>query len=392
MRRAKTISRNSVGAIGTRSLPLSFLGLALIVTSVAFANPNPAHMPADWRGYALSRITPEFSWAEQALPAEPPKVLDRVGSDPVSDFALTLVQGEGFDIGLEIHARKLHGRPAGALGGELKPRLIDSVGSPFSGSAANTGISGHFGAAELGVAVVLVHQRYAAPALAGIEFVAGTPRAGIETLAETSQGAGVELRAAYPLSPSLDWNAGYRSRIGMDRFQFYRGIYGKPGDMDIPASAHLGLAWQMDPKTSLELAVDRVMYSEVEPFVSAALPRPVLALLGDATSPEFTWRDLDIYSLALRHDTQSAGSFTVRYSTREQPVPTSELLAGVLLDSAADYGVAFSWQRQVGLGVWRVVANYAPAEYVLGAPTSLYGNAPGDGRQVEFEALWSMPF
>jgi hypothetical protein len=396
MGRAKAVSLFLEGAIGFRSLPLSFLAgafLLLPTAQAATAAPSaPAELMQRWRGYALSRITPDYSWAERPAGARAPTVLDQSDISRAS-FSIALGHDTPYTLSVDLRSTGVGSRVRLLDDSDDTATLLRDRTSPLRGSLAHTGVNGRFGEDGLfGVSVVLAHQRFAAPTLDGYSFAASMPQVGAQALAETSHGAGVEVDVTDRLASHLNWYAGARSRISMDAFQNYRGIYGNPGDMDIPASMRLGFEWAPVADTRLRLGVDRIMYSEIQPFVSAALPRRLLAVLGDGTSPVFSWRDLDIYSVTLLHDLNANSRLSLRYSTRQQPLPTSELLSRLLMEQAADYALGLGYSRDAGPGQWRFVANYAPSEFVLGIPTSARADRSYDGRQLEFEALWTMPF
>lgn len=393
------------GAAARRSLPLSFLASALLfapVVTVAaspdIATVRPANGSGDlmqrWRGYALSRITPDFSWAGKTSPEHAaPTVLDRVEGSRVR-LAMSLRGHPELALTLSTQNLPLAAMPQlqSAQAADSSP-VLASLSTPFVGSATNTGLSRQFGKdGRLDLAVVLAHQRFAAISLDGHDYSATQPRSAALASAGASSGTGLELGARDALLAGLDWYAGYRSRINMDSFQNYRGIYGNPGDLDIPARMQVGLSWQVRRATWLDFGVERVKFSSIEPFVSTALPRRLLAVLGDGTSPEFSWRDLDIYSLTAGHDFGQNNRLSLRYSTGEQPRPTSPLLAKLLEEDAADYSLGLSFLHRSDDVQWRFMANYAPAEFVLGVPTSARRNRPGSARQLEFESTWSWSF
>ena len=393
MRRAEAVSLNLVGAVGHRSLPLSFVAgviLCLAWVNTAFAAPSSELMDR-WRGYALSRITPDFDWAERPT-APPPSVLDR---EEIGHARLSLALGHD-----SLHSVNMDLRPAnvgGAMhridGGDAASALLRQHSSPLVGSLAQTGLNGRFGShGSYGVSVVLANQRFATPMMDGFAFAAGDAYLAAQPPGSAVHGTGIEFSVSDRLLPALGWYAGARSRISMDAFQNYRGIYGNPGDMDLPAALRFGVEWSPLARTSLRFGVDRIRYSQIEPFISAALPRRMLAVLGDGMSPVFRWRDLDIYSVTLRHDIDASSHWDLRYSSRQQPLPTSLLLSRLLMEQAADHAFGMGYVRDAGVGQWRFAANYAPAEFVLGVPTGARANRPFDGRQFEFEALWVVPF
>jgi hypothetical protein len=82
----------------------------------------------------------------------------------------------------------------------------------------------------------------------------------------------------------------------------------------------------------------------------------------------------------------------LRYSTRQQPEPTSSLLSRALEDLYSDNNLGLAYVRQLGEGSSvRLAASYAGAEYFLG--NANYANRNGQGGdQVEVEAVWTIRF
>ena len=46
------------------------------------------------------------------------------------------------------------------------------------------------------------------------------------------------------VAPGMMLGAGFQSRIDMEEFAYYRGVYSSPADLDIPARASVDLAFQ----------------------------------------------------------------------------------------------------------------------------------------------------
>ena len=250
------------------------------------------------------------------------------------------------------------------------------------------GLSRDFNGGSLDVAAVFATQRYASWGLGEqiTRYVAPS------TIAEESS-AGTGLRLAFnsELAPGVSVDAGFQSRIDMDAFQQFRGVYSEPGDFDIPASANFGLVFNSGGKSSISVQIQRVLYSDINPFTTAALPDRFLSLLGDGGSPDFTWRDLTIYRVGWNWRQGELWDWQVQYSTRQQPEPTSELLSRALESEVADSNLSVGFSRRA----WdnarvHFAASYAPSDYYLGP--ALFGRASeeADNDLLEFEVklIW----
>ena len=159
-------------------------------------------------------------------------------------------------------------------------------------------------------------------------------------------------------------------------------------------SANAGLGYALAPQVKLDRGVGRVMYSQSAPLTSDALPTRFLVLLGSEVSPTFAWQNLSVYSLGVSWQDQASGVWSLHYSTREQPLPTSRLLQSVLAPYLSSHDVEFTFARAFGASSsLRLAATYAPTQFVLGVPTSSYIlRNDNSSNQIEYEALWITRF
>jgi long-chain fatty acid transport protein len=248
----------------------------------------------------------------------------------------------------------------------------------------------------LGVAAVIAYQRYSAASL-GLT-AASTPDQGhwlpgaFSPQAESGYGTGVRLVLRQEVVRGIAFDAGYQSRIDMEEFAAYRGVYSQPADLDIPARARVGLAFQASDKSWLNVSIERVMYSEISAFPSRNLPTRFLSMLGDSTSPSFDWEDLTVFSVGYTWSDGADQQWHVDLSTRTQPSPSSQLLSQTLEGELASNALVVGYSRRTGLRS-RLAFNaaYAPSEYAFGG--SVLGVTTEElDQQFELEAMWTLNF
>ena len=209
---------------------------------------------------------------------------------------------------------------------------------------------------------------------------------------ETGYGVGVNMSLRSEIARGLTLETGFQSRINMNEFANTRGVYSQPADLDIPARARLGLAFQTTEKSWLNVSVERVLYSEVGAFASRNLPRRFLSLLGDSTSPSFSWDDLTVYTIGYAWADNKGTSWHIDFSSRSQPSPSSSILSQAIDSDLAQNAVTVGFNRRTSMNSHlNVNAAYAPAEYAFG------GNVLGVvtdqlDQDFEFEALWILDF
>lgn len=374
------------------TLPLSFVASAQSTAGPsALAEHLAAPMPTRWRNYALSSISPVFAWAQTPDSSVPLITDDLVDSGSLA-FALGAI---GTDSSSMIVLSVARGNVDERVNVLAMPRLEPFAELPRIGLQRTVIAPSYLrkwgNEGSVGVTAVLAYQRFASLGL-GEVAMAGDAVVLPGLPGETSYGGGLRVDAGNRLGENLGWLVSYQSRVNMDAFNTYRGVYSDPGQFDIPASLSIGLSYALTPSVSFDVGAQRVMFSDVTPFTNPALPRRFLALLGTSASPQFAWQDLDVYSAGWTYRNAAWGALELRYSTRQQPQPTSALLRSALEADPADHSVALGYMRATGRHAHvHLQAVYSSAPYFLGVPSYRARNDTS-GSNVEFEALWAMRF
>jgi hypothetical protein len=384
------------------------VGIALATPLVAFAAASRGHASAGvdladvaasatlidaWRDYALASLRPDFSWASDGdEPIRAPSLFERGRSrllPPASHFNGSLI--ESTPLRVTMSSSRVSETPFYApSSGENLPNHAPGLQRYVVAPSVSQPL-GNFGA--ITVSAILAYQHFAEIAAIQPAFAAQFAGSGSTTTlrsSDTSSGSGMRIDYTGTLSPQITWQIGAQSRINMDAMNSYRGLYAEPGTFDIPGSANVSVGYTMTPNLRFDAGVERVMYSQVAPFTSKALPARLLADLSSSRSPEFTWQDLDVFSVVASWRSENIGDWAFRYSTREQPVPTSALLRSALPDpSQRNYELSYA-HAFGGNSRLRLSAAYAPTDFVVGLPLSY--TVANAGNQMQWEALWITTF
>ena len=372
----------------------------LVVTPLFCAiagSASASSMPEAWQAYAASKVAPQFSWTHAPQSAAPSALSTHYSaraadsSKPqavwswVADAQRTLVPWQGLAVQSE-----------GLLRGDLLRGELNATG--IASQVRGTRLAFQAGAdREFGITAVVARQHFATQGFGYGDWdgTSGQRYLGVGTnVYESSSGSGVRLDWAAPLDPAGDmrWNLAVQSRVEMDPFNAYRGVYAEPGDFDIPGSASLSFDRALGDAVGVRVEVQRVFYSDVDTFTSASLPTRFLSLLGDGGSPAFAWKDLTVYALETSVADGFGGSWNLRFTTQQQPRPTSRVLDNALSELYSDTNAALAYEFGGGnFGDFRIAASYSPVSYFLG--TSPYIDRDFEpGSQVEFEAQWTLHF
>lgn len=352
-----------------------------------------------WREYARRGVMPEYSWSDAAGPRVAPTLLDTFRAAERNGLRATSLAAVG------LTGARLNVGFASAGAGEggstaARPGVVDfssphnAIKSEFVSSTYESalGQQGRFG-----VTAIVARQRFASDGLGASPWNAREDLVGVRRIntggaQEVSAGHGVRLGYWAPLDANLAWSVSAQSKLEMDAFKSFRGMYSEAGDFDVPGRLEARLSWAPTSFATLALGVDRVFYSGIDTFTSASLPARFLSLLGDGGSPEFAWRDLTVYSVEGVLSDRWDGRWNLRYTTRQQPSPTSELLDRALDANASDSALQLGYRRGfAGIGELSLNASYAAASYFLGATPYSQRNLDR-GAQYEVEAVFAVPF
>lgn len=391
-----------MGALGTGlALPffsvLAHAGIADDRAAAAYASSSSSSaietvsesVPARWRAYALKSITPQFSWALMPQAFEPPRVLDNYNGEVERAPLFGAQSRRGAEFSISVANGTISDTPS-VLPGQTA-HLVDVPSAGLQRTVVAPSLALRWGdAGTVRLTGVLAYQRFATfnLGLAPADGWAPPP----SWFGDSSYGAGARMDVGNFIGDRLSWNVGYQSRVGMGKFDRYRGVFSDTADFDIPSSATVSLAYAITPNFSADIGVQRVDYSSIKPFASSNLPRRFLALLGDSSSPVFAWKDLNVYSLGWTLRNETLGSFQLRYTTRQQPSPTSKLLENALSSATANDMISLGWSRAFGSNAkLSVMTSYASSSYFLLMPTYVT-RRDATASQFEFEALWSVRF
>ena len=361
--------------------------LSVLITIGLAVGPITVRAEA-WREYARSAMTPDFVWAD-ATKSEAPSARNALAnalSDNVRVEFRTAVQSEV----VELRFSETRGNDIAAAN-LASLALFDEATPGLNRQFAGAQLAHEFdGGARLGAGVVVAEQQFASFGFGSERIDTGDKLRLLGN--ESSTAAGVRLNYTQPFGEKLAVQAALQSKIDMQPFQSYRGVFSDPGDFDIPAEAELSARVALSSALGLTVGTQHVMYSELKAFSSYALPERFLSLLGDGTSPVFAWRDLTVYNLAFDYAVGKSSRLDLRYSTQQQPEPSSSLLYGALREEFTDRNFALGVTHQFDrAGELRLAASHAPVEYFLGT-TSALGRGHANGDQFEFEARWRVDF
>ncbi|MDT8451320.1 MAG: outer membrane protein transport protein [Gammaproteobacteria bacterium] len=279
---------------------------------------------------------------------------------------------------------------AGTFGNPIMPFNAGNAGVNLEQLFINVSLAKKSSANHaVGASLIVAGQRFAAQ---GIDGFAGFSTDGANMSGNrhsTSMGAGFKVGYQGAITNDLHVGVSYQSRISMGEFDEYRGLFAEGGNLDIPSTATVGLAYDVGASSKLVFDVQRINYSEVDSIANPIenfFGCPALgggtnihpSCLGGANGPGFGWEDMTIVKLG--YELEAGGNiYRFGYSTTDQPIPESQTFLNILAPGVMEEHYTFGMTMPVGKNQeFNFAAMISPSVSVKGAN-------PFDGGQTQIE-------
>lgn len=189
-----------------------------------------------------------------------------------------------------------------------------------------------------GVAVVPARQRFAAKGLGkfATQQYSAFPNNVTDQGHDYANGLGwrVGWLGTY-VNRTISLGATYASKVRMQKFSKYKGLFAEEGGFDVPANWAVGLALKATPQVTVALDVEKILYSNI-PSVGNRGPVPGGDLpigdnkLGLSSGAGFGWLDGTYYKLGINYEVAPGISFRAGYNTGKSTIPDDQLTFNML--------------------------------------------------------------
>jgi hypothetical protein len=341
---------------------------------------------ADWQAYIAAELKQAAGVSETKVTEQRESALARALGEALRaelNTTLRLSEKSSFNAGLKSGYSSLGAKYFDGLG------LLASSSGFAAREQFTPSIAGNFGSAgEFSIGSVLVFE-----SLSNRSAIS-TGSGAVPRAANSSSGTGI---IAGWQSATMDSSVGpfslslsAQSRIDMDAYRGFVGVFSTAADFDLPARVGSQMHWDSGIGR-WSVGVERVNYAKVQAFTDTQLPDQFVSLLGDSGSPQFTWRNLDVYSLSYELVPSRNDVLSVSLTTSQQPVPESFILRNALnLSRKPNMAVNYIKQLSSNARV-RLATTYAPDAYFFGPNLLSERDFSGQPR-LEGEASFEVRF
>ena len=261
--------------------------------------------------------------------------------------------------------------------------------------------------AALGVSAILAYQRFEATGVSSFGVggfnISNSPTNLSNNGHDNSFGAGINLGFILPVSEKVTLGGGFRSRIYMSELDDYQGLFAEQGDMDIPASATIGLAWKTNEQLTVLLDVQKTWYSSIDAVGNTMQPAfntcgantPVHpSCLGGDNGIGFGWKDMTTVKFGVQYEATNDWTWRAGYSHGNQPIPESEVFFNILAPGVMEqhFTAGFTKKFDGGRQEINFAAMYAPSKSISGPIAGGSQTVELEMKQYQLELGWALSF
>jgi len=337
----------------TKSIGMGGAGVALFQNSF-FGINNPASLVMHGNKYGLNLgvFNPNREYTVTGNPSGYPGTFGlapgTVESDskyfPMPSLALNRMINEKSSIGLSLYGN-----------GGMNTNYPTNT---FWGTSETTGVNlmQMFGALSyshkigqkwsVGLSAILAWQSVEITGLQAFSTMSQDATKLTDNGANSALGLGGKVGIQGEIAKGLFFGATFQSRIYMNEFEDYSGLFAESGSFDIPANWTAGLAYMLIPnKLTVAFDVKQIYYSKVN---SIGNPMNFMAPMGSETGSGFGWNDMTIYKFGLEYAANEDWTLRTGFSYGDNPIRSTDVMFNILAPGVIDNHLTFGFSKKMG--------------------------------------------
>jgi len=228
---------------------------------------------------------------------------------------------------------------------------------------------------------------------------------------DIAYGGGLRVGWSGEVSPGLILGASYQTKMWMNKFDKYKGLFAEEGSFDIPANLDIGFSYKFQQQWTFAFNYQYIFYSDVKsisnssdiPFTSDLMNPDIAQMFGiETTSPAlgadnsigFGWKNMGVMKFGLQWEYSPEWTLRAGYSRASDAIPDSQALFNILAPATVKDHYTFGFSHLLNNNQEiSLAATYA-------ANAKIYGKNPNTGPQTgflemdqwELELGWSKKF
>jgi long-chain fatty acid transport protein len=234
----------------------------------------------------------------------------------------------------------------GRLGVDLMQLMI----APYASWQFTTGHS-------VGIAPVIAYQRFKAVGVQTFDNPGFSTDPGKVTNNDYSDAWGAGVRFGYmgQLTKQISVGASYATKVSMDEFDGYSGLFAEGGAFDIPSNFTIGAAFRPTDQWLIAVDFERIYYSDSKSVsnpssqifacVNPQGPDPS-ACLGGSNGAGFGWQDINVWKIGVQYALSPAWTLRGGYNHSDNPIRSQDVTFNILAPGVVEnqWSLGATWK------------------------------------------------
>lgn len=211
---------------------------------------------------------------------------------------------------------------------------------------------------SVGVAPLIGYQRFKAYGLDGFRVISSDPDNLTNRGYDDAWGAGLRVGYYGRVAPAIAIGVSYATKIDMQEFDKYKGLFAERGDFDIPENYGFGISWSATPKLMFAADYMRINYSKVAsvgnpsnqsgcaPAFPAGPGVGAGCLGASGTSIGFGWQDISVIKIGVEYHWDNRLTLRAGYNHGDNPIQprdvTFDILAPGVVEDHLTLGLTYA--------------------------------------------------
>ncbi len=243
---------------------------------------------------------------------------------------------------------------------------------------------------SIGVAPILAYQQIELVGLNAFAALSNDPSRVSGTGTDRKFGGG--LRAGIEYSPMANIRVGVagNTRIWMQPFDKYRGLFAEQGSFDIPPSVQAGIAVDVSPALTFMVDFKHIWYSTIKSIANDSTNASTCfppsqegpggpTCLGGDNGPGFGWHDISITKFGAEWQASDLLTLRAGYSWNESPIQSGDAMFNIIAPGIVQHhitgGLKYQFTENIAL---ELAGLYVPRASLSGSELPGLGNPNHD--------------
>lgn len=237
-------------------------------------------------------------------------------NSPLADAIALTVYGNG---GVMSHYGNMPSATCTALNGGAGPFCAGPMGVMMNQTFISLAVAKQVAPGlSVGIAPILARQTMKVDGLGTFSALSSDPGHFTNRGTDESWGGGLRVGIEWRIAPNVKLGLAGNSRVYMQEFKEYRGLFAEGGDLDAPPSLQAGLAWAVRPNLTLMFDYKRIWYSSIRGLSNPSTSTGVVSF-GLANGPGFGLQDLDVFKVGVEWQANPMLTLRAGYSYNTAP-------------------------------------------------------------------------